>query len=75
MAGARKFALNYISRDDLCALTREASEVSGISYVMDGDKEEVENILRKVDKSEKTSSNIINLNIEALIKSKALRAQ
>ncbi|MDP3017621.1 MAG: FMN-binding glutamate synthase family protein [Deltaproteobacteria bacterium] len=75
MAGARKFALKYISRDDLCALTREASEVSGISYVMDGDKEEVENILRKVDKSEKTSSNIINLNIEALIKSKALRAQ
>jgi glutamate synthase domain-containing protein 2 len=75
MAGARKFALKYISRDDLCALTREASEVSGISYVMDGDKEEVENILRKVDKSEKTSSNIINLNIEALIKSKVLRAQ
>src|SRR4030066_2563865 len=71
MAGARKFALKYISRDDLCALTREASEVSGIPYVMDGDKEEVENILRKDDKSKKTSSNIINLNIEALIKYKA----
>ena len=75
MAGARKFALKYISRDDLCALTREASEVSGIPYVMDVDKEEGENILRKDYKSKKTSSNIINLNIEALIKSKVLRAQ
>lgn len=45
MAGARKFALKYISRDDLCALTRESSEVSGISYVMDGDREEVDRIL------------------------------
>jgi hypothetical protein len=47
MAGARKFKLNYISRDDLFALTREASEVSGISYVMDSDREEVDNILGK----------------------------
>jgi len=45
MAGARKFALRYISRDDLFALTREASEVSGIPYVMDVDREEVERIL------------------------------
>lgn len=45
MAGARKFALKYISRDDICALTKEASEISGISYVMDSDKEEVEKIL------------------------------
>jgi len=45
MAGARKFALKYISRDDLCALTREASEVSGISYVMDSDQKEVDKIL------------------------------
>jgi glutamate synthase domain-containing protein 2 len=35
MAGARKFALKYISRDDLFSLTREASEMSGIPYVMD----------------------------------------
>jgi hypothetical protein len=27
------------------ALTREAAEVSGISYVMDADKEEVDRIL------------------------------
>ena len=45
MAGARKFSLSYISRDDLSSLTREASEVSGIPYVMDVDKEEVEKIL------------------------------
>jgi hypothetical protein len=45
MAGARKFALKYISRDDLCSLTREASDVSGIPYVMDGDREEVDRIL------------------------------
>ncbi|MBM3211698.1 FMN-binding glutamate synthase family protein [Candidatus Poribacteria bacterium] len=45
MAGARKFALKYISRDDIFALTREASEVSGIHYVMDADKEEMDKIL------------------------------
>jgi glutamate synthase domain-containing protein 2 len=45
MAGARKFALRHITRDDLCALTREAAEVSGISYVMETDKEEAERIL------------------------------
>jgi len=45
MAGARKFALKYISRDDIFALTREASEISGISYVMDADKEEMGKIL------------------------------
>jgi glutamate synthase domain-containing protein 2 len=45
MAGARKFALRYISRDDLCALTREASRVSGIPHVMDADREEAAKIL------------------------------
>jgi hypothetical protein len=45
MAGTRKFKLDLINRDDLMALTREASEVSGIPYVMDGDLEEVEKIL------------------------------
>ncbi|MFZ2089779.1 MAG: FMN-binding glutamate synthase family protein [Desulfobaccales bacterium] len=45
MAGARKFALEYISRDDLVALTREASDVSGIPYVMDSDREEIDRIL------------------------------
>jgi len=45
MCGNRKFALEYISRNDIAALTREASSVSGIDYVMDMDKEEVEKIL------------------------------
>jgi|UniRef100_A0A7V6A1I9 glutamate synthase domain-containing protein 2 len=45
MAGARKFSLQYISRDDLVALTREAAEISGIPYVMDADREEVDRIL------------------------------
>ncbi len=45
MAGARKFALKYISRNDLCALTRKAAEMSGIPYVMDSDQEEVNKIL------------------------------
>ncbi len=45
MAGSRKFALEYISRDDIAALTREAAHVSGINYITDVDKEEVETIL------------------------------
>ena len=72
MAGARKFALQYISRNDLCSLTREASDVSGIPYVMDIDKQEVEKIFREKDRGARTASKILNLNLEALIKSKAL---
>ncbi|NHM26176.1 FMN-binding glutamate synthase family protein [Desulfofundulus sp. TPOSR] len=45
MCGARKFALSYITRDDVTALTREAAEITGIRYVMDVDAEEVEEIL------------------------------
>jgi len=45
MCGNRKFDLEYISRNDIAALTREAAEVSGISYITDLDKEEAENIL------------------------------
>jgi glutamate synthase domain-containing protein 2 len=45
MAGARKFALQYITRADLVALTRESAEVSGIPYVMESDQEEVRKIL------------------------------
>ncbi len=45
MCGSRKFALEYVSRDDLAALTPEAAAISGIPYVMDVDKEEVEAIL------------------------------
>lgn len=45
MCGARKFALQYIERDDLAALTPEASQVSGIPFIMDVDKEEAKKIL------------------------------
>jgi glutamate synthase domain-containing protein 2 len=45
MAGARKFSLEYVSRNDLISLTEEATKVTGIPYVMDSDKEEVEKIL------------------------------
>ncbi|GBF32228.1 glutamate synthase large chain [Desulfocucumis palustris] len=46
MCGARKFGLNYITRDDIAALTREAAHISGIRYIMDLDDEEVLQILR-----------------------------
>ncbi|MBA7691164.1 hypothetical protein ES703_99704 [subsurface metagenome] len=45
MAGERKFNLGLLSRDDLVSLTREATEVSGITYVMEADAEEVKRIL------------------------------
>ncbi|MBO8128804.1 MAG: FMN-binding glutamate synthase family protein [Peptococcaceae bacterium] len=45
MCGARKFALQYISRDDVAALTPEAARISGIKYIMDVDEEEVDQIL------------------------------
>jgi glutamate synthase domain-containing protein 2 len=45
MAGSRKFALKHIDRNDLVALTPEASAMSGIPYVMESDMEEVDKIL------------------------------
>jgi len=45
MAGERKFDLKYLDRNDILALTKEASEITGITYIMEGDKEEVEKIL------------------------------
>ena len=45
MAGCRKFTPDYISRDDLAALTRESSEISDIPYIMDCDVQEAEDIL------------------------------
>ncbi len=45
MAGNRKFTLEYITRDDIASLTREASTVSGIDYILDVDKKNVEEIL------------------------------
>lgn len=45
MCGARKFSVRQISRDDIVTLTPESARASGIKYVMDADKEEVEKIL------------------------------
>jgi len=45
MCGSRKFALEYIDRNDIAALTPEASRISGIPYIMDCDKKEAAKIL------------------------------
>ena len=45
MAGSRKFAVEFLDRSDIVALTHEAAEVSGIPHVMEADKEEAEKIL------------------------------
>jgi glutamate synthase domain-containing protein 2 len=46
MAGNRKFALSYIGRDDIAALTKEAADISGIPFITEVDKEEVRKILK-----------------------------
>jgi len=45
MAGSRKFAVNFLDRSDIVSLTPEAAAISGISYVMEADREEAEKIL------------------------------
>jgi glutamate synthase domain-containing protein 2 len=45
MAGARKFAVSFIGRDDIAALTDVASQISGIPHVSTVDQDEVEEIL------------------------------
>ncbi|MCK4872975.1 MAG: FMN-binding glutamate synthase family protein [Phycisphaerales bacterium] len=45
MCGSRKFALEYISRDDLACLTHEAANISGIPFMTDVDKAAAEEIL------------------------------
>ena len=45
MSGNREFALEYITRDDIASLTKEATEILGIPWVMDFEKHEVEQIL------------------------------
>jgi hypothetical protein len=46
MSGNRKFGLSYIDRDDIASLTKEAAGISGIPYIMDCDKAEVDKILK-----------------------------
>ncbi len=45
MAGARKYRVSTISRNDVMALTEEAAEISGVPYVMDAYREEAERII------------------------------
>ncbi|MFU8766138.1 MAG: FMN-binding glutamate synthase family protein [Candidatus Methanoperedens sp.] len=45
MAGARRFNLSTIGRNDVMALTEEASKVSGIHYVMNAYRDAAEAIL------------------------------
>jgi glutamate synthase domain-containing protein 2 len=45
MAGSRKFALSYLDRNDIAALTAAAADISGIPHVMEADQEAVEDIL------------------------------
>jgi glutamate synthase domain-containing protein 2 len=45
MCGSRKFDLSHIARDDIASLTRDAAEISGISYIQDVDMAEVQEIL------------------------------
>ncbi len=45
MAGNRNFTLQSVSRNDLMALTEEASRVSGIPYVMDAYADEALTVL------------------------------
>ena len=46
MAGARKFTLDYINRDDIASITREVADISGIPFITDVDKAEVQKILK-----------------------------
>lgn len=46
MAGGRKFTLDYITRDDIAAITRDAADISGIPFITDVDKDEVQKILK-----------------------------
>ena len=45
MAGCRKFSLEYLSRDDIAALTPDAAAITDLRYVMDVDEGRAEEIL------------------------------
>jgi hypothetical protein len=48
MTGSRKFKLEYITRTDIAALTEQAAKISGIQYIMDVDKDEVETMFKSI---------------------------
>ena len=45
MAGARKWQLNYLSRNDLVSLTEDCAKITGIPYVMDAYRQEALDII------------------------------
>ena len=45
MAGARKFNLDDISRDDIISANRETADVSGIPYMLDALDDKAHEIL------------------------------
>jgi hypothetical protein len=45
MAGARKFRVDYITRDELFSLTEECANITGIPYVMEAYKQEAFDII------------------------------
>lgn len=45
MCGSRKFSLPFVTRGDIASLTRQATDISGITYIMDVDREEAEKLL------------------------------
>jgi hypothetical protein len=45
MAGSRNWKVEYISRDDLFALTEDCAKITGIKYVMDAYREEALKII------------------------------
>jgi glutamate synthase domain-containing protein 2 len=46
MAGARRFRIDTINQNDICALTEEAAKISGIPYVMDAYREQALEIMK-----------------------------
>jgi len=45
MAGSRNFRIDTISRDDVVALTEQAAKISGLSYVMDAQRDQAMKII------------------------------
>ena len=45
MAGARKWRVDLITRDDLACLTKEAAEITGLPHVMDAYRQEALNVI------------------------------
>jgi hypothetical protein len=45
MAGARRFRVDLIAREDLAALTEEAAKITGIPFIMDAYRQEAMDII------------------------------